>query len=338
MRRSIPLMGAALILAFMSVSVFAVHKDAGDLVCVGCHTMHNSQNDASMGGSPTDYLLRGTGVSDLCLSCHDNAGTQYSTYSSTVPVVKDGAGSLSGMGAGGDFAHLDATNDAAAIDNQGNGHNETGTNVTPAGGGSQIASFHCGTCHDPHGIVDSTDADDGTGTVDSYRNLLKDPDGDATNVEITNATEGTTLTNSVYPISGNVYGVAGTSGSGMSAWCAQCHPNFHGTTNTGDPAPWIRHPTDEDMTADNTGETDWSHYDGNTEATYVKLPLQDAAASATANTSEQGNESADQVFCLSCHFAHAGGDGGSNDYADALRWDHSGALSSYQGCEQCHNK
>ncbi len=116
-------------------SVYAVHKGAGGMDCSGCHTMHNSQQSASMGGSPTGRLLRGTTTEALCLSCHDTAGSLYTTYSTTVPAVK---GTPAGIPAAGNFTDLDATNDAAAQVAKGKGHNlgEGANTLTPPGGPS----------------------------------------------------------------------------------------------------------------------------------------------------------------------------------------------------------
>src|SRR3990172_9453973 len=109
----------ALTLGF-STQAYAVHKGAGGLDCSGCHTMHNSQQGASMGGTPTSRLLKATSTESLCLSCHDTAGSQFATYSSTVPAVK---GTPAGTPAAGNFTDLDGTNDAAAQVAKGKGHN-----------------------------------------------------------------------------------------------------------------------------------------------------------------------------------------------------------------------
>ncbi len=314
-------------------SVYAVHKGAGGLDCSGCHTMHNSQQGSTMGGGPTGRLLKAADTEGLCLSCHDTAGSQYTTYQATVPAVK---GTPSGTPAAGNFTDLDGTNDAAGQTAKGKGHNlgEGAATLTPPGGAS-MTGFTCTNCHDPHGV--STDST----SVSAFRNLRFNPTGSGGGgPSVINAgpAEGT-LASAVYPETTYYYGkvTGGAALSNISQWCGTCHDSFYGDSNTGTASPYTRHATGNPTTAHNLSAVDYTNYSGVTEAS--RFPAEDSATSATANSSNTtnkaaGNESADGVLCLSCHKAHATAN------TDSLRWSYAAAAQSSPGsaCQQCHNK
>src|SRR3989304_7731024 len=80
----------AFILA-MAGPCLGIHEGAGDLVCGGCHTMHNSQGNSGLGGNSggSMLLLRGPitlltaangdrtlSIHKLCLQCHATNGAQ----------------------------------------------------------------------------------------------------------------------------------------------------------------------------------------------------------------------------------------------------------------------
>lgn len=347
------------IAAFLIMVLFApriaycVHKVNGGsstFICSGCHTIHNSEDGEYKDDDPdtataNPKLLRFTS-DDLCYACHDASGALNTDYSEA-PVVKKSTLTYSqtdpnSIGAGGNFAYIDPNTggDTGDTANQGNGHNFSDTEMVPAGGTGEYA-MHCCTCHDPHGA--SSD-DNGTEGVDTYRNLRKDPDGNSTGINITNRIEGTTQNaDGAYSVKNNAYGVKGVGGgSHMSEWCEQCHgTTFHGSEITGSPARYTRHPVDIAMEdtfggSDTKVDVDPNAYelDGDifNNDGKVKLPLEDGPLSAIDNNYCTGNEKKDRVFCLSCHFPHAG------PYADALRWDNSGALTDGVGCQQCHAK
>lgn len=161
----------------------------------------------------------------------------------------------------------------------------------------------------------------------------------------------------------NCYEVTATSATdGISNWCAACHDKWHendaaGATNAGGgTTDWRRHPVDEALTngengygkSDNgtgTSIIDASRY--NVAADIAKLPVAKTSAASDqgaviADTSNIAQTNTAKVFCLSCHFAHAG------PYYDALRWDYlssvgagsqeSNSLDSNTGCQLCHNR
>jgi len=316
-----------------ALPAFAVHKGAGGLDCSGCHTMHGSEGGVDIGTA--NYLLRATSVEDLCLSCHDSTGGRYSTYSSSVPVIMNATGDP----AAGDFAYLDATNDAPGSANSGKGHNlgEGASAITPAGG-TQISAttgFSCTNCHDSHGVAsDSAD-------VSAYRNLRFVPKGAGSvpeTVSIIRAApaEGS-LSGDVYPITANSYGSAGVGISNISAWCGSCHDGFFGDGNTNTASPYKRHPTSNSSSVYTLADVDSANYLAVAEGS--RFPVEDTAGSATANSTNStnksaGNEAADSVFCLSCHKPHA------SQNNDALRWAYveTAQSSPGSGCQQCHNK
>ncbi len=316
-------------------SVYAVHKAAGGLDCSGCHTMHNSQQNASMGGSPTARLLKATTTEGLCLSCHDTAGSQYTTYSATVPAVK---GTPAGTPAAGNFTDLDGVNDAAATANSGKGHNLGAgalASITPAGGVAITTGFTCNNCHDPHGV--STDS----ATVSAFRNLKFTPTGSGGGgPAVINAgpAEGT-LASAVYPETSYYYGkvTGGAAISNLSQWCGTCHDAFYGDANTNVASPYVRHSTSNPTTYHRLSSVDSANYLAVAEAS--RFPAEDTSTSLSANSGNvtnkaAGNEAPDGVFCLSCHKAHATAN------ADGVRWAYNAAsqTSPGSGCQQCHNK
>lgn len=154
-----------------------------------------------------------------------------------------------------------------------------------------------------------------------------------------------------------------TEGS-MGEWCARCHPKMHegtaagsgnGPINTASGNDWKRHPANRPIDKTYTsgaGVTiiDWTHYN-NDIAPGFKVPAANTDSTDPLLTQEHyyadKEESAnpgkgDKVFCLSCHFAHAG------PYLDALRWDYTAVaeagsqtgngVPSNRGCQQCHNR
>ncbi len=148
-------------------------------------------------------------------------------------------------------------------------------------------------------------------------------------------------------------GVAGNTNAtdGISNWCAQCHDNWHediGGNLNANGLDWHRHPVDNvliDSTPNSGAGVDivrLTNYD----AAVIKdksLPLaksSDAGNKVAYRTT--GDDSAARVFCLSCHFAHAG------PFYDALRWNYlsgvalgsqsANAIASNVGCQLCHNR
>jgi len=143
---------------------------------------------------------------------------------------------------------------------------------------------------------------------------------------------------------------------GMGEWCARCHPKFHEGTAVGNTNPtggdWMRHPVnnlinDADSSGAGVDTIDFGHYDSITCGTgsCFKVPAANGNRNDWLNNTghyyaDADNE--DKVFCLTCHFAHAG------PYYDALRWEYlsevglgsqsGNGVQSDRGCQQCHNR
>jgi predicted CXXCH cytochrome family protein len=243
--------------------------DGGVAKCEGCHTMHNSLEGTTMGGGTVfeapAYLLQGGGTqTDACLVCHGKGGTISGYHVSTDTVI---AGQTTVVPApaqltpGGDFSWLKVAtfgaSDQATASRR--GHNVIGSTYgytadnkfTMAPGGTYPAdSFHCSSCHDPHGkyryLDETADAvttgapivasgsyggtayvvPTATEATGVYRILggagykPKSSAGPAFGAAVQppvalapksyNRTEDTTDTRVAY-------------GSGMSEWCANCH-------------------------------------------------------------------------------------------------------------------
>ncbi len=308
--------------ALSPLAAQAVHKSSSGLDCSGCHVMHGTDGAGTTVG-PYNSLLSEASTEALCLACHDTSGSRYGSYSSVVPAVVN----ATGQPAAGDFGDLDtASGDAASTANGGRGHNlgAGGLSLTPAGSANgPVSDFSCTSCHDAHG----TDAD--TATLSAYRNLRGVPTGSGSGSSvIIRASSTSALSGDVYPLSGNIYGAQGTGLSNFSAWCASCHDNFYGDSNTGTASPFQRHPTSNASSTYNVTTAYLAVASGS------RYPAEDTLGSSTANTGPYGNDAGDSVFCLTCHYAHAGPN------SDALRWSYEQQAQASPGsaCQQCHDK
>ena len=177
----------------LSSSVHAVHKGAGDIVCGGCHTMHNSQGNASLEGNPSIVLLRGAvttraQIHKLCLQCHASNGAQATTVHAPQNVIAPKVYSIGAwtendafnlIGAGGNFStELGSNWDVTTTATLGYGHSLGATSVTPPGGEADpsISEFSCTNCHDPHGTSNTADT-----AISIFRNLKVNPTGAGAN-------------------------------------------------------------------------------------------------------------------------------------------------------------
>lgn len=284
------------------------------------------------------------------------------------------------IGAGGDFYYLDATVDGNLSNALGYGHSLEATGSIPPGTGglATAGTITCTNCHDPHG-ADNTGSATVHGYRNLRKTPGEPAAGAWVNMTSINANllastgytpirqgGGTVATVAVaadttytiWPVvesaaSANRYGLAGgNQDTGMSSWCATCHRNWH-VGNTEDISnDWKRHPTDtalNDITLSSGSGvkiTSTTQYTDTTIITWDKrLPLANVTAAQTyanvTNANLTANTTDNRVFCLSCHFAHAGPN------PDGLRWSHAAqgnstaaanAIASNVGCQQCHNR
>lgn len=351
------------------------------LICSQCHTIHGSQGGQSMiyGGAATVYraLLRAPTIVQLCRTCHEanSLGMGQGAYA-TLPTPPDiWNNTQSYTPSAGDFAHNGTVNEA-------NRHSIDQSSLSPPGSDPsfQIYYFSCESCHDQHGN-------------NNYRNLKKRPGNMASDITVSYVlngdgatgacSDGTTepcdvsldTVNNALPQAnltkfqrGNVkFNKTATNTSGIARWCGGCHTKFHGSAtdtnlvgagapgngddNTG--FPWLRHPV-RDVSIDQASSSTHLHADKNnwvnnvTDSIRIRVVNPDNASPSLATADEQ-------PFCLSCHYAHGGGNPDTvadtaYNHTNLVKLDNSGNLNisaSYNDnnggflrnvCEHCHNQ
>ncbi len=284
--------------------------------CVNCHTMHDSQDGASLGG-PNGQLLLGTG----CITCHahgsDNDNAGLATTGIPAPQVNSGGANPL---AGGYF-------DAAGTDAQ--QHNVAGivpladvalTTVAP-GGADLGGMITCANCHGGvgghHGTGDASAARSGTTSTDTYRMLYRGATGVAVGAG--------SLTYGVNDASISLYETGTT--DNINAFCAECHGLFHSTANQGTQlTAWVRHPTDWSLTEADVlnPATLVANYGALTAAQERVLPL--------GNNGVQ----TDDLMCITCHRPHGSGMDDALRYAYGVGNNEAGDATADFGCESCH--
>ncbi len=223
-------------------------------------------------------------------------------------------------------------------------------NLTAPGGTMDASTFSCADCHDQHGklrrLSDGSIATGGAPIIasGSYNDSPTPAAGEAVGVYrllrgtgSDPAPSGVTFTVPVpaavaprdYNRSEALTDTRVAYGAGMSEFCATCHPDMH--TDSG----LLVHPVDQNLGS--TIATTYNDYVGSgdlsgsqVQGEYDSLvPFQVdnstdyATLAAQANsdgTVVSGPVSTDQVFCLSCHRAHASG------WEYIARWDNEIAL------------
>jgi len=344
-------------------------KTTETLACSQCHTMHGTQGGQSMiyGGAATvyPYLIRAATIVQLCRTCHENNSLGMSNP--TPPDIWNNT--LGYTPSAGDFANR-------GFENEQNRHSVGSTNVTPPGSNPTItiSYFSCINCHDQHGNT-------------NYRNLKKRPgnyaggssditvsytldgagtcsDGSVAPCEVNAVTttgQGTTA--NLYKYNrGNVTFIKATATNGLNGiapWCGGCHTKWHGAGGTTDVggavngdtglSPWIRHPV-RDVNIDQANSD--LHVDRNN---WASLASTVRTRAVNPDSLDPTSSSADEVpFCLSCHYAHGGG---NPNYTTDSTLDHTnlvfidgsdvinidGTFTASTGrirnlCEQCHNQ
>jgi hypothetical protein len=295
----------AVALLFSSVA-YGFH-DKGVARCNACHTMHNSENgapkDAAAPLGNQNLLIKAT-PSDVCLTCHgDGLGREYPsvTYTPLSPPPQTGAGSFIFLNA------LNLNERSGVIPSSAAGHNlnapsrsagPDGTLTTAPGGSYLSADMGCSSCHDPHGNQ-------------SFRLLYGVGHVHAGNATFANAA----------PIADGIGFSAETNilhtayKSGMSAWCGNCHGDYH--QNSGGR---LEHKSGVTgiMSSEVTGN--YGRYNGTADyatgsvgTSYLAaVPFEDPGMTTT---STGGPTAISQVSCISCHRAHA------TSAPDAGRWD-----------------
>jgi hypothetical protein len=282
--------------------------------------MHNSPDGALVDpdsplGNPG--LLNDATPSDVCLNCHATGlGAVFATDVLN-PAPLKGAGNFiflleDNLNDGHGGATEPISGDAAGhnLDAPGYGLAADGTLTSAPGGNFNASVLGCTSCHDPHGN-------------DSFRMLY----GAGRLVN-----EYYTFTNAAPEAAGlSVFFGAESNAShtayqgGMSAWCGNCHGDFHDNTLSD-----LIHPSGS--TLGGTIAQTYNLYNGTSDITggtqadayLAMVPFEDAA---NTTTSTAGPSASSRVMCLTCHRAHA------TSAPDAGRWDFSVTLLDEDGLE-----
>jgi hypothetical protein len=303
---SLVITAAALFVLGLGTAAVAFHDD-GVARCAGCHTMHNSQDGVDITDTPGSHLLKMSDPSSTCLDCHAGYGQ----------MTNDG----SGYGSGGDFYWLTKTYSWTAHGHlsestgDSHGHNIIALDYnlplpdselsTAPGGSFDSSELACSSCHDPHGT--------GDGALLLWGSEKSNFSADA---PILKGLSRRTVIGSSGAVADDNHVAYG---SGMSAWCANCHGDFE----SGDEM----HPVNQQL-----GSTMATHYNdyvstsdpngGDQLTSYWEIvPFETGdPLGLLDNSSTAGPTSSDKVMCLSCHRAHA------TAFPDSGKWDFSATL------------
>ncbi len=321
-------------------------------MCSNCHTMHNSQNGASLLSSAQNNLLV-----DDCVGCHSSSGpdTIVTLGNTRIPIVYNTTAYPSEPLAGGNFYKVGlggAANDVY-------GHNVLGIsgvdeNLSAAPGDwngcasschvslaipTQSVAFGTGGCKACHQSVKHHGKDPQPGFPETeesgwYRYLSghgfsgtsPDPNFYVYGIEDEDWEQDQNPESAQH----NWYGEQNFPSTSlvdfsqihtMTYFCRGCHKEFH--ASTGKESPFLRHPSAISLPA--TGE--YAGYD----------PLNNYSKDVPVGWSNPVDPASGEpiVMCLSCHRAHG------SEHPDMLRWDydsmnaHGGANSN--GCFKCHS-
>jgi hypothetical protein len=276
--------------------------------CDSCHVTHNSADGTPIVPGPSnDYALRAATASELCLVCHAQSAGAVLGLNPLAPPPERG---------GGNFVFLleENLNDAAGgatqpIPGAAAGHNlvapahglfaDPRWSVSP-GGSYPAAEMGCTSCHDPHGR-ESFRMLWGAGAIQDGLFLFGAPAPLASGLPLAPGAVERPDAHSAYR-------------SGASAWCGNCHGDYHRTVGT----TGFEHSNDALLSIAVADQ--YTRYDGvldptggsSLDAYLPEVPFEDSSA---AVGSTAGPTATSRLSCLSCHRAHA------SSAPAAGRWD-----------------
>ena len=298
--------------------------------CSGCHTMHNSQDGTTpLGGSATP---QGHLTLSSCIGCHSGTGVgDAPLVDGTYNTDSCAGGTFNPSGTAADtMIHNVAFNALTGLDTDtafsGGLAPGASTGLNLGSGSTDADNLVCAGANGCHGDTTAgKDNDAGIqgfhhGTKPGWRFLQAASDHDA--IDGIGASDYEVAMSDGWT-SGDPHNVYKSGDNGINTLCANCHPNFHGTGNTQASGNWIRHPTDNAITALADSNNIVEDYRDHPFAFDTPAAGDYTIATAGAN-----------VACVSCHRAHG------SDYPDILRWDYAlqsaGSTTVSYGCLGCH--
>lgn len=325
--------GASLLTLAFASSAMAFHG-GGVAHCDGCHSMHNSADNARKGSATAADLMKGSDASSTCLNCHNGSPGSYHIATANGTTLSQG----------GDFFWVKTTYDSpngrggfVTSKAENHGHNIVAadfsfvadpTNVTAPGGTMPSNTLGCTSCHDPHGQVNGGTAN-GTApiSVSGSYGAAAPVDGSIRGNFRLLGDAGYKQINAAAPIATSKNATAGTKsygawtnyGTGMSGWCLSCHTSLNDNTNM--------HPTNVSVPNTYNSYVKTGDFTGTAATAFDSLVpfergIADGADPALVADSTMGVVGAsDKVMCLTCHRAHG------SAFENALRWD--GKTSEY---------
>jgi len=333
---------ALLVIFLLSPIAYGFHEGGGQEYCLGCHNMQISESSRESSSTlPAGMTLKGSDPSSTCLRCHAASGAIQSVLSD------DG----SKFTPGGDFYWLRKTfswteggvYSQSEADSHGHNvvaleyglHQDGRHNVAP--GGSYLASsLACTSCHDPHA---TTVANGGAGSRASLLTMYgEEPFGNMArgNYRLLGGTgyagspQGSSVTFTQGPPVAVADSLSWTEsdsshpgyGSGMSEWCANCHPAFLNSSAGGVGG---RHPAGKGAKLNAQIARNYNSYtktgdlSGTQASAYLALVPFEVGVTDVVFLSPSRSSGPDlgsaNVMCLTCHRAHA------SAFNNMGRWD-----------------
>jgi len=330
--------------------------DGGVADCQGCHTMHNSQDNAAeatgtgtaVGESGNPELLLYPNPTDTCLRCHRGGASRTAGYAAwSAP----GDATYAAFSQAGDFAFLEEDNlndghggstPANFKDGSYGGHNLrsglAGTSwdtvlLYAPGSNPQIDNeLECTSCHDPHGNSGFRMLYMRNQIVNVGNSLVQF----GANLQAHGTSAGADPRNFVVGDDKNAYV------GGYSGWCSTCHGNFHQASGSDlHPSGQALDPRQAEAYNAYLGTTDCVNTAPGsqtiplsvcgsgvgTDVYLWQVPFTDPDFTSADLSNWDGPTSNSAVACVSCHFAHA------SSAMDSGRWDFQVSLLDEDGDE-----